>query len=286
MNSYEEALYKVLDNLLAAKNCEVQDELLRHSMVELLKDRFREIAVRTTNGANHAARSSQSFFDLERTFAMMNIKVGDLKAICQGQQESESEAIVECPGAQTRDEDFHRGPQPMLSMTTKAREMGCNSHIPDYLPPYPAAHTYKHTIMKQVTDRSYVTVRTRHAENQLSTVKALNRFYLGCSPSISLFENQQGDDSCRVLSVVPPKKPAYLDALMPRSQVFETDIYECKKEITHGALVCPFLMEPKKYSSPQSTGNYRGENVEIQELRADVELDSDSDEEGAHSVQD
>ncbi|XP_016989132.1 transcription initiation factor TFIID subunit 8 [Drosophila rhopaloa] len=277
MNSYEEVLYKVLDNLLADKNCEVKDELLRHSMVELLRGRFREIAIRTTNGANHAGRSTPSYFDLERTFGLMNIKVGDLKAICQGH--SESAAVLECPEPQTCDEDFHRGPQPLLS-GTKAREMGCNSHIPDYFPPFPGAHTYKNTVMEQVTDRSYVAVRNRHAENELNTQKALNRFYLGCNPKISLFENSQADNSCKVLTVGPPKKPAYLDALMPRSQVFEKDIYESKEEITHAALVCPFLMEPKEQSSRQSTGNYRGEDVEMQEPRSNVELDSESDEEG------
>ncbi|KAI8040261.1 transcription initiation factor TFIID subunit 8 isoform X1 [Drosophila gunungcola] len=275
MNSYEEVLFKVLDNLLAEKNCDVKDELLRHSMVDLLRNRFREIAVGTSNGANHAGRSAPSYFDLERTFGLMDIKVGDLKAICQGHS-AEAVPLLECPVPQTLDEDFHKGPQPMLS-GTKGREMGCNSHIPDYFPPFPGAHTYKNTVMEQVTDRSYVAVRNRHAENQLNTKKALNGFYLGCSPNASLFENSKPDDSCRLLTVGPPKKPAYVDALMPRSQVFEMDIYETKEEITHAALVCPFLMEPKEQISRQSTENCGVEDVEMQEPCSNVELDSDSD---------
>ncbi|XP_017010585.3 transcription initiation factor TFIID subunit 8 [Drosophila takahashii] len=275
MNAYDEALSKVLDNLLAQKNCEVVDDVLRQSMLELLRDRFREIANRTTNWANHAGRSQPSYFDVERTFGLLDIKVGDLKAICQGH--SESKAAVVFPGPQTCDQDFHRGPQPLLS-ASKPREMACTSHIPDYFPPFPGAHTFKNTVMEQVTDRSYVAVRNRRAENELNTQKALNGFYLRCGPNLSLFESGQSDEIGKVLSVGPPKKPAFLDALMPRSQVFEKDIYESKEEITHAALLCPFLMEPKEQSSRQSSGNYEGEDVEMQEPRSNVELDSDSDE--------
>jgi len=160
----------------------------------------------------------------------MNIQVRDLVAVCRGH--SESEDVVKCPEPQTCDQDVHRGPQPMLC-ATKPREMACTSHIPDYLPPFPGPHTYRNTVMEQVTDRSYLAVRERHAENQLNTQKALNAFYLRCSPKLSLFESIQSDEVGSVLAVVPPKKPSFLDALMPRSEVFEKDIYEYKEEITH-----------------------------------------------------
>jgi len=37
MNTYDEVLATVLDNLLASKNCEVVDDVLRQSMLELLR---------------------------------------------------------------------------------------------------------------------------------------------------------------------------------------------------------------------------------------------------------
>ncbi|XP_016955309.1 transcription initiation factor TFIID subunit 8 [Drosophila biarmipes] len=278
MNAYDEALSKVLDHLLAMKNCEVVDEVLRQSMLALLRDRFREIANRTTNWSNHAGRTEPCYFDVEATFDRMDIKVSDLKAICQA--DSEAEDVVECPEPETCDQDFHRGPQPMLC-ATKPREMACTSHIPDYLPPFPAPHTYRNTVMEQVTKRSYLTARERHAENQLNTQRALNGFYLRCNPKLSLFESNQNNEVGNVLAVLPPKKPSFLDALMPRSQVFETDIYENKEEITHAVLRCRFLKEPKEpreQSSHRPVEHCQAEDVEMQEL------DSDSDEEDFVSV--
>ncbi|XP_043650976.1 transcription initiation factor TFIID subunit 8 isoform X2 [Drosophila teissieri] len=234
MNTYDEVLSKVLDNLLASKNCEVVDEVLRQSILELLRGRLREIAHRTSNWSNHAGRSAPSYFDLERTFTLMNIKVGGLKSICLGQPDSL--AVVECPALETQDHDFHKGPQPMLS-AAKAREMASTSYIPDYLPPFPGAHTYKNTLIEKITDRSYVAVRNRHAENEINTQKALNAFYLRCNPKISLFENAQGDGSGHVLDLGPPKKLPYSDALMPQSQVFDTDIYASMEVITHKAIL-------------------------------------------------
>ncbi|XP_017080595.2 transcription initiation factor TFIID subunit 8 [Drosophila eugracilis] len=295
MNAYEEALSQALDELLAMKNCEVVDVVLRQSMLELLRDseypkkkskiaipinhrllkEIREIAVRTTNLSNHAGRTAPSYFDLERVFGLMKINAGDLKATAQ--RHLETGEVVECPAPQTLDQDFHKGPQPMLT-ASRPREMGCITHIPDYFPPFPGAHTYKNTVMEQVTDRGYITVRNRHADNELNIQKALNKFYLKSSPKITLIESGSGDVSGQVLAPGPPKKPSFLDALMPRNQVFDTDIYENKEEITHGALICPFLMDPKERRSDQSPGHFVGDDVEMQELHCNVELDSASDD--------
>ncbi|EDW95043.1 transcription initiation factor TFIID subunit 8 [Drosophila yakuba] len=262
MNTYDEVLSKVLDKMLASRNCEVVDEVLRQSLLELLRGRLHEIARRTTNWSNHAGRSAPSYFDLERTFTLMNIQVGGLKSICLSQPHSL--AAVECPALETQDQDFHKGPQPMLS-ATKAREMGSTSYIPDYLPPFPGAHTYKNTLIEKITDRSYVAVRNRHAENELNTQKALNAFYLRCYPTISLFENTQGDGSGHVLDLGPLNNVPYSDALMPQSQVFDTDIYASMEVITHKALDCRFLEEPKLRISRPSSENHEGEDVEMEE---------------------
>lgn len=38
MNCYDEALYKVLDQMLAAKDCGLEEGMLRHSLAELLRN--------------------------------------------------------------------------------------------------------------------------------------------------------------------------------------------------------------------------------------------------------
>lgn len=191
---------------------------------------IREIGIRTTNASNHAGRTAPSYFDLERTFGQMGIAVADLRAMCCSQRLPQEP--VQCPRPMTRDDDFHRGPEPMLSETSVRELAGC-SHIPDYFPPFPGAHTYKKTWMKKSTDKDYQTVRECHAENQQRAQRALNGFYLGCEPSISLIGVETKEESFKVLTQNPVKQMACVSGLLPRNEVFETDIYEVKEEITH-----------------------------------------------------
>ncbi|KAH8286607.1 hypothetical protein KR054_012196 [Drosophila jambulina] len=230
MNCYEEALYKVVDQMLMAKDCGLEDGFMRHSLVELLRNKIREIGTRTTNGSNHAGRTAPTFFDLERTFGQLGIVAADLKAMCCSQKRTQPH--VRCPEPKTRDEDFHKGPEPMLTETSSRELAGC-SHIPDSFPPFPGTHTYKSTFIKKSTEKSYEAVRRCQAENQLSAQRALNGFYLGCEPSLSLTGNNHSTNSFKVLVVDPREKMACMDALMPRSEVFEKDIYEAPDEITH-----------------------------------------------------
>ncbi|KAH8343087.1 hypothetical protein KR059_004854 [Drosophila kikkawai] len=231
MNSYDKALYKVVDQMLTAKDCGLEDGFMRHTLVELLRNKIREIGTRTSNGSNHAGRPVPSFFDLERTFGQMGITAADLRAMIRSQ--GRIQHPVQCPKPETRDEDFHKGPEPMLTETNTRELAGC-SHIPDNFPPFPGAHSYKSTLIKKRTEKSYEEVRQCHAENQLSAQRALNGFFLGCEPNLSLTGSTlTKEDSFKVLVLDPRQKVACVDALMPRSEVFEKDIYEAKDEITH-----------------------------------------------------
>ncbi|KAH8380615.1 hypothetical protein KR009_011785, partial [Drosophila setifemur] len=234
MNRYEAALFQFLDQMLAEKNCKVENDLLRHSMVELMRNRFREIAVRTINGANHAGRTAPCYFDLERTFRLMGIRARGLKATKQGLGHS-LPPLVQCRKPRTRDEDFLKGPQVMLT-TTSPREMANNAHVPDYFPPFPAPHTFRNTLMQQCPDREYVRVRNQQAENQMSLQKTMNAFFLDSMPSVSLFRYPQADQRFNLLQVDRPLKPAFLQALMPCEQLFDEDIYDPKDEITHAGI--------------------------------------------------
>ncbi|KAH8310197.1 hypothetical protein KR067_001865 [Drosophila pandora] len=236
MNRYDEALYKVVDTLLAVKECMVVDDKIRHQLVYLLRNKFHEIAVQTTNGANHAGRTSASYFDLERTFRLMGIEAADLNAVKQAYPPGR---VVRCSEPQTREEDFHKGPHILLSSTSK-QEMASRSHIPDYFPAFPGTHTYKTTMMEQCPNKDYVSVRIRQAENQQNLQKALNGFFLGANPSTSLFSKAKEDTRFNLLEIDASKNPSYLSALKPVNQVFETDIYETKEEITHaGTILAP-----------------------------------------------
>ncbi|KAH8257409.1 hypothetical protein KR038_008695 [Drosophila bunnanda] len=231
MDTYDKVLYKVVHQMLRAMNCSVENGFLLHSLVDLLRNKIRDIGIRVSNASNHAGRTVPSFFDLERTFTQMGFGPIDLRNTCRTQ--NYRLRSVQCPQPKTLDEDFHKGPKPMLTETSTRELAGC-SHIPENFPPFPGSHSFKGTLIKKSTKKSYAAVRRCHALNQHCAQRALNRFYLGCEPNLSLTgNNQSAEDSFKVLIVDPRQKMACLDALMPRSEVFEKDIYEHKDEITH-----------------------------------------------------
>ncbi|XP_017098322.3 transcription initiation factor TFIID subunit 8 [Drosophila bipectinata] len=275
MNRYDKALYDVVDSMLAARKCVVEDQQIRHQLVELLRNKLCEIAVQTTNGANHAGRTSASYFDLERAFRLMGIEAGDLKSVKEGYPPVKA---VRCPAPRTQQQKICRGPKRMLTATPK-KEMAKLSYVPDYLPPFPPAHTYKGTLMEKRPNKTYVTARICQSGNQQGLKKALNGFFLNAYPSTPIFPKFEGDTKFNLLEIGTSQTPPYLRALKPRDQIFETDIYEVKEEITHESLNCPFLMEPKLKSSRQSGQLGCGEDVEMLQPLKNVELESDSEDE-------
>ncbi|KAH8339248.1 hypothetical protein KR074_008390, partial [Drosophila pseudoananassae] len=272
MNSYDEALYKVVDTILAAKKCVVEDQQIRHQLVELLRNKFRQIAVQTTNGANHAGRTSATYFDLERAFRLMSIEAADLKAVKEGYPPVKA---VLCPEPLSEDPKICRGRKRTLTSTSMS-EMSKRSYIPDYFPPFPPAHTYKGTMMRKCPRKNYVWTRIQQSRNQRGLAKALNEFFMGAYPTTAIFPKFEGDTKFNLLEIDMSQTPPYLHALKPRDQIFETDIYEAKEEITHASLNCPFLMEPKLKSSRQTGNGDWEEDVEMLQPLKNVELESDS----------
>ncbi|XP_045626207.1 transcription initiation factor TFIID subunit 8 [Procambarus clarkii] len=93
-------------------------------------------------------------------------------------------------------------------------------HIPDHLPPFPDTHTYcfSHTYKQPVTE--YEAIREKAAAQKRDIERALTKFAAKTSETQNLFFT---DDKEFMLVGVTPNPKAYLDALMPRDQVFEEE---------------------------------------------------------------
>ncbi|KAG7166279.1 transcription initiation factor TFIID subunit 8-like [Homarus americanus] len=93
-------------------------------------------------------------------------------------------------------------------------------HIPDHLPPFPDTHTYcfSHTYKQPVTE--YEAIREKAAAQKRDIERALTKFAAKTSDTQNLFFT---DDKEFMLVGVTPNSKSYLDALMPRDQVFEEE---------------------------------------------------------------
>ncbi|XP_017841686.1 transcription initiation factor TFIID subunit 8 isoform X2 [Drosophila busckii] len=217
MNPYDESLKQMLNHLLLERHCELESELVGDKLIMLLQHRLRDIAVRTSSAANYAGRSSPCYFDVERTFQQLGIRISELQAL---RSERQTHALQFAP-LETQDENLHQTPDLDVNQQRGARS---GRHIPKYLPPYPSVHTYKQTRMDLITDRGYVAERERRAQHRSNTQRALNKFYLRTQPTASLFNSKS--EQGVVLQVQTAGKPAYLSALMPQDEIFDVDIYE------------------------------------------------------------
>ncbi|XP_032291203.1 transcription initiation factor TFIID subunit 8 isoform X2 [Drosophila virilis] len=273
MNPYEEILGQVMDQMLMQKDCNTENKLVHDKLVVLMRYRLRDIAVTTSNAACHAGRSTPCYFDVERTFRVLGIGVRGLRELRDSSAETQPTPISFSP-VETRDEDIHQSPQLDIN---QSRGLRSGRHIPKYMPPFPGVHTYKNTMMDIVTDRGYVSERQRRAELQLSTQRALNRYYLRTRPAISLFIEPQRGTEFMVLNVNVPKKPAYLTALMPRDEVFDVDIYEFNEPPNERARNNPFMKKP--HDKSECNQSIEEDNNENESEENDDDPDDDRDQE-------
>lgn len=140
-----------------------------------------------SNAASHAGRTVPCYFDVERTFRLLGIRVKDLETL-RNDKLQEMPAITNLLAVELRDKDIHKSPQLDINQQRGQRS---GHHIPKYLPPYPSLHTYKNTMMDIFTDRNYISERERRAQHHLNTQKAINGFYLRTEPTTSLFTESE-----------------------------------------------------------------------------------------------
>ncbi|XP_041449531.1 uncharacterized protein LOC111067550 [Drosophila obscura] len=241
MSIFEKALTKVVEHMLAQKNIEVEDESLKLLMARKMGDKITDIAKMTSDGGNHAGRTKPGYFDLERTFLRMNIMPEDLRAEVKANA-GKPKPKIDLPDPKTSTREHHTAAKPMLGATS-SKEMAKHPNIPSFIGPFPGPHSYKETPIIAIIDKDYVEAREQMALKRLNEQNAVNRLHLSRKPTVSLF-----NEPCSrfdLIDVEPPKRPSYLDALMPRDQTYKTDIYDTKDSITHQALKNPFFMEPK-----------------------------------------
>ncbi|XP_034656212.1 glutamic acid-rich protein [Drosophila subobscura] len=246
MGIYEDTLIKVVEHMLAQKSIEVQDESVKRWMARQMGDKLSEIGTMASNWASHAGRSQPGYFDVERTFKSLNITAEDLAAEVKASA-GKPMPKIDFPEPETR---VHHTPAIPLLGATSAKEMAKHPNVPSFLPPFPGPHTYKSTPMVPNNKIDHVEAREKMALKRRQEKDNLNGLYMRMKPTVSLISEPTGRFD--LLALEPPKRPAYVDALMARDQKYEVDIYGDNDAIPEQAPKNPFLMPPKPPGTPKT----------------------------------
>ncbi|KAJ1524857.1 hypothetical protein ONE63_009724 [Megalurothrips usitatus] len=92
------------------------------------------------------------------------------------------------------------------------------SHIPGHMPEFPDPHAYIRTPTHKQPVTEYEAIREKSAMHKRDLERALCKFITKTNETHSLF---QGADENYPLMAMKPKFPPYLDALLPRDQIFD-----------------------------------------------------------------
>jgi len=137
---------------------------------------------------------------------------------------------------------------PALSMATPAKpivilqagtKLAHPSHIPDHLPVFPDPHAYIRTPTHKQPVTEYEALREKAAAQKRDTERALTKFVAKTGDTQSLFMSD--DVNIFPLIACKPQAQPFLDALMPKDQVFDEEEDELEPQ--------PVIKRPKRDDS-------------------------------------
>ncbi|KAG0700303.1 Transcription initiation factor TFIID subunit 8 [Chionoecetes opilio] len=178
------------------------------TLTEMLQSLLSEIGRSTRAYAELAYRTEPVSGDVVMALVDMGISMDGLQAF-----RSRPNRVVITAPAQTVDMKQHN----VLQVGDKKSHP---AHIPEHLPSFPDTHTYcfSHTYKQPVTE--YEAIREKAAAQKRDIERALTKYSAKTSDTQNLFFT---DDKEFLLVSVAPHPKSYLDALMPRDQVFEEE---------------------------------------------------------------
>jgi len=117
-------------------------------------------------------------------------------------------------------------PQKQPTILSAGQMRPLHSYIPDHYPPFPDPHSYIRTPTHRQPISEYEAIRDKAACQKRDLERALTRFVAKTCESISehsLFANNAGLNKYFPLISIRPTQLPYLDALIPKDQIFDDD---------------------------------------------------------------
>ncbi|XP_039287168.1 transcription initiation factor TFIID subunit 8 [Nilaparvata lugens] len=141
-----------------------------------------------------------------------------LALVNMGVDVSSIEAHAHRPAHSTVPAPLPSNPLKQLSILQAGVKQSHPPHIPTHLPPFPDPHAYIRTPTHKQPVTEYEAIREKSAAQKRDLERALNRFIAKTGETDSLFLSQ---DNIFPLIASKPNFPPYLNALLPKDQVFE-----------------------------------------------------------------
>uniref|UniRef100_A0A6G1SKN9 Transcription initiation factor TFIID subunit 8 n=1 Tax=Aceria tosichella TaxID=561515 RepID=A0A6G1SKN9_9ACAR len=114
--------------------------------------------------------------------------------------------------------------QPTILHIDQTRPL--HSYIPNHFPPFPDAHSYIRTPTQRQPITEYEAIRDKAASQKRDLEKALTRYVArtcDSNPDHSLFANNASLNKIFPLISIKPSNLPFLDALLPKDQIFNDD---------------------------------------------------------------
>ena len=225
-NFTQNARRKVLNSSVAAILYEIgfshSEKGVVETLVEILTATVCEIGRSSRAAAELAGRTEVMVGDVILALVEMGMNVDSIPAY--GRQGQLSQKLIIAQPAQAP-----------RSATPKILQAGEKKphlpFIPSYLPPFPDPHSYIRTPTHKQPVTEYEAIREKSASQKRDVERALTRFMAKTSeqsPSHSLFPDDHMNQMFPLIALKTIPNP-YLQALLPKDQIFEDDEDEEEK---------------------------------------------------------
>ena len=192
------------------------DRVSLETLVEMLQSLLTEMGKSSRSAAELAGRTEVVVPDVVLALVEMGLNVDSIPEYGRSQMRS-SKIVIPAPGIAAK--------QSVPKILQAGEKKSHFSYIPDYLPPFPDAHSYIRTPTHKQPVTEYEAIREKSASQKRDVERALSRFMAKTSessPSHSLFPEDMLSHHFPLIPLKISPHP-YLIALLPKDQVFEDD---------------------------------------------------------------
>lgn len=201
---------KVLLASVSSLLIEIGFEAAEHSALETLTEMIQSFITEIGNSSRScselAGRTEPMVADVILALVNMGFNVNTIEQ--HARRPNHSVISAPSPSAQPK----------QLSILQAGVKQQHPVHIPAHLPPFPDPHAYIRTPTHKQPVTEYEAIREKAATQKRDLERALNRFVSKTGETDSLFLSQ---DNIFPLIACKPNFPPYLNALLPKDQVFE-----------------------------------------------------------------
>lgn len=212
-NARRKALVASVSSLLTELGYESAEKLALETLTEIFQSFITELGHSSRAYCELAGRTEPVIGDIVIALVGMGVSVEGIDIHAKRQNRT----IVQAPPIAAQPKQ--------LSILQAGIKQTPPAHIPDYFPVFPDPHAYIRTPTHKQPVTEYEAIREKSAIQKRDLERALTRFVAKTGEQHSLFLTP---DNNNIFPLIPCKAghPAYLNALLPKDQVFDFEEFE------------------------------------------------------------